>query len=119
MKTQTVLFIAFLLVVLLFIHRRHRIETLPRREYLRAVREGQLFTKQEWINEIMIRHRVCDFLEKDVSKRRNSFNLRRLVHEGLIEYKPGETCFQGEHVIPVATFKITEKGLDEYQGSPS
>lgn len=106
----------FALVVWL-IRRCYMIQVVPRREYLKTIWEQELFTKQKWTNEILIRHGVSDLLKKNVSKRRNSFNLRRLVHEGLIEYKHGKTGFSGEIVIPVATFKITDKGLDEYQGS--
>lgn len=101
-----------------FMFKYIKIWTLPRNTYLQAIREEELFTKQKWVNEIWIRHKVSALLHKEISKRRNAFNLHQLVDEGLIEYKHGETGFSGEVVIPVATFKITEKGLDEYQGSP-
>lgn len=114
------IFLALSATVLLvwLIFRQHMIETVPREEYLKVIWEWKLFTKQEWINEILIRNSVSQLLKREISKRRNSFNLRRLVYEGLIEYQEGETWFSGEVVVPIATFRVTERGIDEYQGSP-
>ncbi len=91
------------------LHRVHWKITLPQNLYLEAVKDG-------WQNEIILRWKIGKILNKELSGRRNAFNLQQLVRKGLLKDEPGTTWFQGEHEVPCYFFKTTEEGLRQLEG---
>jgi hypothetical protein len=107
-----------IILVLTLIH-IYQVKTVPRNQYLEAILKCQKYLNQEWVNEILIRSEVSNLLQREISPNHNTFNLRQMVKEDLIEYTEGVTGISGEVTIDVATFKVTHKGMLKYKKAHS